>query len=409
MQEFCVGCGICLGLCPTKNIKLENSNVRLIPSFNDSCIKCGVCIYSCPALSNFYNERPARIGSLLKIFFCYSTNNEIRYHGASGGVVTTLLLYMLEHKIVDKVLVVRVKRIIAHPLITSNQSEVITAQGSIYFKTFSLKCLRKLNNYINNGERICIVGLPCQISMLKRILKNHKSQLLFIGLICNHVNEIWPLEYISSIYLPKDSKLISISHRKDGWPGKIDLTYTRNGSASVKAIPQPRFWGYVAGFNAATPLGCLLCNDHLATDADIGVGDAWHPKFAGDLLGVSITLVRTKIGLRLIEEAIKAGALKCEDAALRDLFIAQGNHIVEANRYIPFRRKLIRKEFLDGLCEALSPDKTIVALQYTLNRLASRNRNVRRLLYFPSIRTLLSITEKMLYIKTRQIKMGLLH
>lgn len=44
----CIGCGTCLGICPTESIhEVEESGCFTIEA--DSCIGCGVCADCCPS------------------------------------------------------------------------------------------------------------------------------------------------------------------------------------------------------------------------------------------------------------------------------------------------------------------------------------------------------------------------
>jgi len=298
MSKLCVGCGICLGLCPSNAINLKVTRSVLTVNFDYSrCIKCNLCVKACPALSNFYRKNPTiadALGKIEKVFFGYSTNDNIRYHAASGGVITSLVLYMLTQKIVDKVLVTKMEGFTATPILTDNENDVISAQGSIYFKTFSLRILKKLLYNLKKGKRICIVGLPCQISALKKVLESFENKLYFIGLTCSHVNEIWYLHHIIRKYLPKNAKPIAIGPRKDGWPGETKIFFKSHNNFRELTVPQSKFWGILPSLNISSPLGCLLCTDHLASAVDIVAGDASHPKFTKKgSSGVSIIIART--------------------------------------------------------------------------------------------------------------------
>jgi len=391
MTDLCVGCGICLGLCPTNAISLKTNNVLTVNFDHSRCIKCNLCVKACPALSNFYRENPTItdvLGTIEKVFFGYSTNDKIRYHAASGGVVTSLLLYMLKQKIVDKVLVTKMDGFTATPILTDNKNDVISAQGSIYFKTFSLRILKKLLSNLKKGKRICIVGLPCQISTLKKILRGFEDKLYFIGLICAHVNENWYLYYIIEKYLPKNAKPVAIKPRKDGWPGEIRIFFKLNNNFKEISVPSRKFWGILPKLNISSPLGCLLCTDHLASAADITTGDAWHPKFAENSSGVSVIIARTSKGLRLIKAAIRDEVLHIEKANLRDLLIAQGFHLIESIYYVPPRQKLLQHH-ITMLRELNKIDNIIVLLLTIITTHLLKFKLIRQLLStFPAEKTL---------------------
>jgi coenzyme F420 hydrogenase subunit beta len=386
MSSLCFGCGICLGICPVNAINLKNSKGVTTVNFDYSrCTHCMKCNVVCPALfqlgeksSNFLNT----LGRIEKTYFGYSTDPDIRYHAASGGVITALSLYMLKHKIVDKVLVTRMKGIATDSLLTNNKVDIISAQGSIYFKPFSLRILPELIRQLRERKRICVIGLPCQISALKNVLREFEDNLYFISLICNHTNELWYLEHLLAIYLPKNAKPLMIGSRKNGWPGGIKAVFTvGNKNPQELIIPYDTgVWGLLPSLNISAPLGCLTCTDHLATAADVVAGDAWHPKFIEKKSpGVSIIVVRTNKGLQIVDSAIKDGNICSETAKLKDLIMAQWQLIIEGSQYGVFRKKLIQHKIWT-IGELKELDKTIIALLTVINYFASKTKVVRKLL-----------------------------
>jgi len=395
MTRLCVGCGICLGICPVNAINLKTNKGVVTVNFDYShCTNCGMCTKACPALFNLY-ERGSKfldvLGRIEKIFFGYSTDDDIRYHAASGGVVTSPVLYMLKRKIVDKVLVVKMEGFTAKALLAGNKDDVISAQGSIYFKMFSLRLLPKLLYHLRKGKRVCIVGLPCQISTLKKVLKDFEDKLYCIGLICNHVNELWYIGYMLEKYLPRNAKPLAIGSRKDGWPGEIKITFMLKDKNPAE-LTVPQYWGLLPSLNISAPLGCLICADHLASTADIVVGDAWHPKLVGkNSLGVSIFIVRTTKGLELAKSAIKDGALYAEEARLRDLLIAQAHGIIEGSQYAPFTQKLLQHR-IGAIRELKEVDKSIIALLTIITYHTLKCKTMRRLLSTSLAEKLLNIT-----------------
>ena len=384
MIHLCVGCGACLGLCPTNAIGLKTIHGMITVDFDYSrCTNCDVCVRACPALSNFYGEYPTItniLGRIERAFFCYSTDDNIRYHAASGGVVTSLTLHMLKKNIVDAVLVTKTDGFTAIPILADNETDITSAQGSIYFKTFSLRILQELFHNLKRGKRICVVGLPCQISTLKKVLAGLEDKLYFIGLVCGHVNEIWYLRHIIDRYLPKNAKPVAIGPRKDGWPGEIKIFFESNNNLGELTISLSKFWSVFPSLNISSPQGCLLCADHLASIADIVAGDAWHPKFSRkNLPGVSILTARTPKGLKLVETAIRNEVIYAEEANLRDLLVVQGFHLIEGNQYATFRQKFFqhRTTLLRELNEI---DKAVVLLLTIITVHLSKFKTMRQLL-----------------------------
>lgn len=381
MARLCVGCGICLGLCPAKAVKLNVSHMLTVSFDYSRCTRCAKCVRACPALSNFFGNESTvadSLGGVQKTFFGYSTDDDIRYHGASGGVATCLVLFMLKTKIVDKVLVTKLDGFFATPVLTDDVEQVVSAQGTIYFKTFSLRVLQQLLFDLRRGKKICVVGLPCQVSALKKTLKNFEDKLFTISLECAHVNEFWYLSHIVEGCLPKTAEPIAIKPRTDGWPGQNKLVFKSDNK--FKELVIPNLWGNMSMLNISAPLGCLLCKDHLGGSADIMVGDAWHPRFpTKDSSGVSVIVARTPKGLEVIDKAIKHKTLYVETATLPDFLIAQGFNLLEGTQYATLRQKFFQHQVavLWGLTEI---DKIITLLLTILTIHFLKFKAIRRLL-----------------------------
>lgn len=46
-QEKCVGCGMCLLVCPHAVLSLTNGKIEILN--RDACMECGACAQNCPA------------------------------------------------------------------------------------------------------------------------------------------------------------------------------------------------------------------------------------------------------------------------------------------------------------------------------------------------------------------------
>jgi ferredoxin len=46
-EDKCLGCGVCLSVCPREVLRLDNGTVKIAE--RDACIECGACAQNCPA------------------------------------------------------------------------------------------------------------------------------------------------------------------------------------------------------------------------------------------------------------------------------------------------------------------------------------------------------------------------
>ena len=56
VNNDCIGCGRCAGICPVQNIRLENGK----PKWENQCEACLACIQRCPKLAINYNHKTER-------------------------------------------------------------------------------------------------------------------------------------------------------------------------------------------------------------------------------------------------------------------------------------------------------------------------------------------------------------
>ncbi|MEM1832508.1 MAG: coenzyme F420 hydrogenase/dehydrogenase beta subunit N-terminal domain-containing protein [Desulfurococcaceae archaeon] len=211
MRLLCVGCGACITVCPVSAIlSAVDKGYFSIAVDRSKCVSCRLCLKVCPTINYLAGNTPSRLFSLyiLKTYLAWALDERIRYRGASGGVVTALLKYLLEKKIVEGALVVRMKGVNPEAYVARSVDEVLRAQGSIYFPTYSLKSVRQI---MNARGRYVIVGLPCQINSInimikKNLLKENKIAFLF-ALRCHSVFARWYLDYMLHLIGLKKKRL----------------------------------------------------------------------------------------------------------------------------------------------------------------------------------------------------------
>ena len=46
-EEKCIGCGMCIDVCPQGVLNLPNGKVQIVN--RDACMECGACAQNCPA------------------------------------------------------------------------------------------------------------------------------------------------------------------------------------------------------------------------------------------------------------------------------------------------------------------------------------------------------------------------
>jgi len=325
-DELCTGCGTCSAICPKDAIQMTIDRYRGIysPKINASkCNKCGICYKICPGVEvNFkelsmeiFGEYPENklIGNYAKCYIGYSNDPTIRYNSTSGGVITQLLIFALEEKIIDGALVTRMKKdnpLEPEPFIARTAKEIIKASNSKYCPVPANIALSKVA-LSKEGERFAVVGLPCHIHGIRkaeRINEKLKNKIvLHIGIFCNHAPNFLATEYMLEKVKINTTDVEELRYREKGWPGKMNITL-KNGK---KSFDYGEYWSSVGNF--FYPVRCTGCCDHTAELADISCGDAWIPEIQNkDDVGTSIIISRTESSEKLIEDAKKKNKITLE-------------------------------------------------------------------------------------------------
>ena len=133
----------------------------------------------------------------------YSIDNKIRNNAASGGTLTQMLIDGLEKNIIDGALVcktlIKDNKIRPEFYIATNKQEILNSQGSKYVETRFVKDAIPLIKKFDG--RLAVVGLPCDISITKRLMLkdkklSNKITVLF-ALVCGHNSKYDLIDEIS--------------------------------------------------------------------------------------------------------------------------------------------------------------------------------------------------------------------
>jgi len=280
----------------------------------DKCVNCGLCVEVCPSCGVQLNEMSRELGLvsydqlLGRMKGCYlghSNDKRTRFRSSSGGIVTSLLVYMLERGIIDGAIVTLFDRknpFFAQASITSSREVIFEAAGSKYTPVSMDGVLKDL---MQGSGKYAFVGLPCHIEALRKSERKFanlkESVVITLGLYCNNLPSVLATKYLLWYFNIPESEVVKIQYRGNGWPGYFLVSLK---SGVTKRIP----------FLACSALSfgqyfcrkhCLICNDQSAELADISLADPWFlGKFASsDAGGQSTIVVRTERGQNLLEQA----------------------------------------------------------------------------------------------------------
>lgn len=345
-SNLCNGCGTCFSFCPFEAIQLEIDNKMgiFIPTISEKkCNNCGICYNICPGhevdFSSFnediFNCLPENqtVGNYRASYIGYSLDDNIRFNSASGGLVSSILIFALNNGIIDGALVTRMS--VLNPFepeifIARTKEQILSASGSKYCPVPLNKGLRQI---IEEEGNFAVVGLPCHIHGIRKvekyneILKNKIA--LHIGIFCaNSVNIYGTERFLWDNHIDPMS-VSAITYRGDGWPGKIVVSLKDGRKHHIERKSKNNTIFQKLNYNSAfhydyMPKRCLVCRDLTCELADISFGDAWLPEIIEtDNKGTSLVLARTSRGYKLLKNALECGVISLKEIEQSDLMRAQ--------------------------------------------------------------------------------------
>ena len=392
---LCTGCGTCIALCPEEAIKLTINEKKgiYVPKLNEEkCNNCGFCYEVCPGhevdfkqlnLEIFGKEsEDVLIGNYLNCYIGHSTDYDIRYNSASGGLITQLLIFALKEGIIDGALVTRMKKdnpLEPEPFIARTREEIIEASKSKYCPVPANVALKEILES-KEGEKFAVVGLPCHINGIRKaegINKRLKEKIyLHIGIFCGHAPNFLGTEFLLNKLGIKKGDVKNLSYRGEGWPGSMKVSL----ESGELLLLLPDYWGGLFGLNFFTPARCLLCSDGICELADISFGDAWLPELSDDKIGKSIIVSKNEIGEKLLQAMKLKNKIELNETSAKKVIQSQAGMLYFKKKNLNARSKLFKAvPKNDNILESDAMDY-LIALSPYLNAYISSKPFLRKLL-----------------------------
>ena len=314
--NFCGKCGGCVSFCSASNLGALKVGPDGMPMFADEekCLKCGICYMICPNTRDLDEELKKKakweppIGPIKDLLSAQTTNPAVGERCTDGGVVTSLLLYLLDKHMIDGALVSRSDGPFHRgPKLAVSEEEIISASGSHYDESFSIAELgSQYSTYspamqelktLRKGliDRVAMVGTPCQIHTVRKmqvlgIIPSDVIKYCF-GLFCMEnfsFNDI-QLRHLEKQYGFDLAHVSKVNVKEDFF------IYLNNGK--VIHIPFEEI------DSIARP-ACLVCPDFSAEFSDASFGGLGSPE------GYTTVLLRSERGKKAYRGALTAGYIK---------------------------------------------------------------------------------------------------
>jgi coenzyme F420 hydrogenase subunit beta len=301
-RDLCIGCGMCVNICPYFKT-YKGKSAMVFPC----TLEQGRCNAHCPktevdldALSRFFwNEAydGAPLGRFRRIQAARA-GGVVGGGFQGGGTVSALIAYALNIKLVNGAVLTGAEGIEPVARLVKEPEQVAACAGS---KFIAAPTLAALNEGIREGaRRLAVVGTPCQMTAVAQMRMNPLERedfedpiALAVGVFCN-----WALDHRQLVeYLSERVDIGGIVGMDiPPPPAEVLVVKTRDGERhfSLKEIRR------------LIPHTCFICPDMTAEWSDVSVG-----MYEGRP-GWNTLLIRTQVGLELVERAAADGWLLTE-------------------------------------------------------------------------------------------------
>ena len=220
------------------------------------------------------------LGNHEACYVAHSTDEKLRYNASSGGMVTQILIHLIDKGIVDGALVTRMnpeKPLEPEPFIARTPEDIIEAAGSKYCPVPANIALREI---LREPGKYAVVGLPCHIQGIRKaemINRKLRERIVYhLGIVCNHTPSFMATEFLLKRLGVRREEVTGIRYRGDGWPGSLKVE-----TVSGDILLLPEYWG--SGFGQLfKPSRCRRCCDHMAELSDMSFADPWLQEFEGE-------------------------------------------------------------------------------------------------------------------------------
>lgn len=274
----------------------------------------------------------------------YSTDTYIRWISSSGGMVTSILLFLLKKGFIDGALVTKMDGLAPISFIAKKPEDVVLAAGSKYLPIkLNIKLLTNLAKF---RGKYAIVGLPCHIRAVKNLMANSRELqehiVLFLGLFCNRTISSAGFRVLLRKMHVNEEEVKEFRFRGCGWPGNISIILYDGRKIS---LPYFNYWRPLYSPYFFMPRACMFCSDMTNEEADLSFGDAWLPKIMRkDNLGSSIIISRTEEAEKTLQEVQRGGFIKLTDISVKEVIKAQWRPLFFKKITMPARIMLVKRK-----------------------------------------------------------------
>ncbi|MYL04884.1 MAG: hypothetical protein F4011_11975 [Acidimicrobiaceae bacterium] len=318
--DLCIGCGLCEAVTGGRVEMVMTPAGSLRPSPPDGFTPAeeATLVSACPGAVAEARVEPGCQsdpvwGAYRSMARAWAGHPDVRYEGATGGVLTALGMHALDTGRIDFVLHVGADpdRPMRSRWVISETPESVRANtASRYGPTAPLAGLAAA---LDRGQPFAVIAKPCDLGAVHALSRSDPRVdelcTLRLALVCGGQSRLSKSQAVLDEFGVDEDDVGLFRYRGHGNPGPT-VVETLDGRRFAK--PYLEMWEDEAGWQVETR--CKFCPDALGEAADVASADIW-PGGAptGEDEGFNGIIVRTAAGEELVASAVQAGDLVVTD------------------------------------------------------------------------------------------------
>jgi len=334
-HDLCNRCGSCVGLsdgCIVFGDRTGNYLPEIREPIDAESMKviwaaCSGKGFDFPAQrESVFGDRDGHpfIGHYRNIYIGHSTDPAIRLNAASGGILSAILIWLLEKKMIDGAVVTGMsgkEPWLTRPFIATTKEDIMQAAQSKYIITSVNEILPEIGQFRGS---LAYVGLPGQVQSIRSLQQMQHPFVQNIryvfGPFYGNTLHFSSVKSFLRSYGVKDQRLIRKLYFRHGeWPGNMRVEL-QDG----RIFELPKFHAnYLIPFHILK--NSLLCTDLTNEYTDISGGDAWAPVYEERGRGFSMVISRSEKGQEIIDMMVQEGRLNLDPVSEKEA-VAMHSH-----------------------------------------------------------------------------------
>ena len=321
-KGICQECGGCVSFCSSAKynvIGYKEPNTPPVYIHKDQCLECGICYMICPQTHildeelnktyKFTNYNSMPIGNYDEIYSCQATDKDFLEHGTDGGVVNSILNFMLEKKLIDGAIVSKTESAFSREAsYATSKADLLRSSGTKLDISPQLDAVHEISTYTHSipglnrykFKKLAVIGTPCQFESIRCMqelgVTPSENIEICLGLFCyeNFIFGKSQIEEFEKDFNIKFSDIKKINIKEDVI---FKIKDDGNGEKIIH-IPFNQLKNYMRP-------PCNACDDFTNLYADISFGGL------GSADKFTTVITRTEKGKKLFSQVLDTGIIKC--------------------------------------------------------------------------------------------------